>query len=46
LRNSLKGMGLSDRFRESEILNKRPEQISVQGFIELTAAITKDIQEQ
>ncbi|ANH59394.1 16S rRNA (adenine(1518)-N(6)/adenine(1519)-N(6))-dimethyltransferase RsmA [Dokdonia donghaensis] len=46
LRNSLKGMGLSDRFRESEILNKRPEQISVQGFIELTAAITKDIEEQ
>lgn len=46
LRNSLKSMGLSDRFRESEILNKRPEQISVQGFVELTAAITKDIEEQ
>lgn len=43
LRNSLKGMGLSDRFRESEILNKRPEQLSVQEFISLTAAIQADI---
>lgn len=43
LRNSLKGMGLSDRFRESEILNKRPEQLSVQEFISLTAAIQADV---
>lgn len=43
LRNSLKGMELSDRFRESEILNKRPEQLSVQEFIALTAAIAEDI---
>ena len=43
LRNSLKGMELSDGFRESEILNKRPEQISVKGFIELTARITEDV---
>ena len=44
LRNSLKGMGLSDRFRESVILNNRPEQLSVAQFIELTAAIEKDLQ--
>ena len=43
LRNSLKGMGLSDEFREREILTRRPEQISVQEFIALTAAITEDI---
>ena len=43
LRNSLKGMELSDDFRESEILNKRPEQLSVQQFIDLTAAITNDL---
>lgn len=43
LRNSLKGMELSDRFRESEILNKRPEQLSVSEFIALTAAITEDL---
>jgi 16S rRNA (adenine1518-N6/adenine1519-N6)-dimethyltransferase len=43
LRNSLKGMGLSDRFRESEILNKRPEQLSVQDFITLTSDIASDI---
>lgn len=41
LRNSLKSLGLSDRFRESEILNKRPEQLSVAQFV----ALTKDIQE-
>lgn len=44
LRNSLKGMGLSDRFRESEILNKRPEQLSVQDFITLTSDIASDIE--
>jgi len=36
LRNSLKGFALSDRFRESEILNLRPEQLSVEDFIGLT----------
>ncbi len=36
-------MGLSDEFREREILTRRPEQISVQEFIALTAAITEDI---
>ena len=44
LRNSLKGMSLSDRFRESEILNKRPEQLSVQDFITLTSDITSDLE--
>ena len=44
LRNSLKGMELSDRFRESEILNKRPEQLSVQEFITLTKDITTDLE--
>ena len=44
LRNSLKGMDLSDDFRENEILNMRPEQLSVAAFIELTAAIAKDRQ--
>ncbi len=41
LRNSLKGMGLSDDFRASEILSKRPEQLSVAQFVSLT----KDIQD-
>jgi len=44
LRNSLKTMALSDRFRESVILNQRPEQLSVQDFIQLTAAIYKDLE--
>ena len=44
LRNSLKGMGLSDRFRESEILNKRPEQLSVHDFITLTKDIASDLE--
>ena len=42
MRNSLKGMDLSDEFRESEIFNMRPEQLSVAAFIELTAAISAD----
>lgn len=44
LRNSLKGMMLSDSFRESEILNKRPEQLSIQDFITLTSDITSDLE--
>lgn len=43
LRNSLKGMGLSDHFRKSEILNKRPEQLSVEEFIQLTASVQLDL---
>jgi 16S rRNA (adenine1518-N6/adenine1519-N6)-dimethyltransferase len=44
MRNSLKGLELSDDFRESEILNKRPEQLSVQEFITLTKDITTDLE--
>lgn len=44
LRNSLKAMEMSDEFRENEILNQRPEQLSVQDFIKLTAAIAQDLQ--
>ncbi len=43
LRNSLKSFELSDDFRESEVLNKRPEQLSVQDFIELTSNIALDL---
>ncbi|WGK66046.1 16S rRNA (adenine(1518)-N(6)/adenine(1519)-N(6))-dimethyltransferase RsmA [Croceiramulus getboli] len=44
LRNSLKQLDLSDAFRESEILNKRPEQLPVSQFIALTASIEQDLQ--
>lgn len=43
LRNSLKSLGLSDHFRESEILNKRPEQLSVDLFIALSNNIEADL---
>lgn len=43
LRNSLKSLGLSDNFRESEILNKRPEQLSVAQFVKLTSDISQDL---
>ena len=43
LRNSLKGFNLSDRFRESETLNLRPEQLSVQDFITLTREVEEDL---
>ncbi len=41
LRNSLKTLQLSDEIREMEILSKRPEQLSVSQFIELTLLIEK-----
>ncbi|PHQ30961.1 16S rRNA (adenine(1518)-N(6)/adenine(1519)-N(6))-dimethyltransferase RsmA [Leeuwenhoekiella nanhaiensis] len=44
LRNSLKQLELSEAFRESEIFNLRPEQLSVNRFIELTRAIQNDLQ--
>jgi len=44
LRNSLKQLELSESFRESEIFNKRPEQLSVAQFIELTHDIQNDLQ--
>ncbi|NJB82957.1 16S rRNA (adenine(1518)-N(6)/adenine(1519)-N(6))-dimethyltransferase RsmA [Wenyingzhuangia aestuarii] len=42
MRSSLKSFNLSEELRAQEIFNKRPEQVSVQGFIELTALIEKD----
>lgn len=42
LRSSLKSLQLSDELRANPIFNKRPEQISVEGFIELTSLIEQD----
>ncbi|SEM05625.1 dimethyladenosine transferase [Aquimarina amphilecti] len=41
LRNSLKTFQLTDEIKEMEILSKRPEQLSVNQFIELTLLIEK-----
>ncbi|WP_027393330.1 16S rRNA (adenine(1518)-N(6)/adenine(1519)-N(6))-dimethyltransferase RsmA [Aquimarina latercula] len=41
LRNSLKTFQLPDEIKEMEILTKRPEQLSVDQFIELTLLIEK-----
>lgn len=43
LRNSLKTLNLSDNLREDSIFGMRPEQLSVQAFIELTQQIENDI---
>lgn len=43
LRNSLKSFGLSDETRALDVFNMRPEQLSVQEFIDLTCIIEKDI---
>lgn len=43
LRNSLKTLNLSDNLREDVIFAKRPEQLSVQEFINLTSKIEKDV---
>ncbi len=43
LRNSLKSLNLSDNLREDSIFAKRPEQLSVQEFINLTSKIEKDV---
>jgi len=43
LRNSLKTLNLSDSLREDPIFAKRPEQLSVQEFINLTSKIEKDV---
>jgi 16S rRNA (adenine1518-N6/adenine1519-N6)-dimethyltransferase len=43
LRNSLKTFNLSDNLKANSIFGKRPEQLSVQEFIELTQLIEKDI---
>lgn len=42
LRNSLKKFNLSDKLREDTIFAKRPEQLSVQEFINLTQKIAND----
>lgn len=42
LRNSLKTLNLSDKLREDTIFDKRPEQLSVDEFIELTQKIEAD----
>ncbi|WP_111308895.1 16S rRNA (adenine(1518)-N(6)/adenine(1519)-N(6))-dimethyltransferase RsmA [Confluentibacter sediminis] len=43
IRNSLKTFNLSDNLREDSIFDKRPEQLSVQEFIELITRIEKDL---
>ena len=42
LRNSLKSFNLSDNLKANVIFGKRPEQLSVEAFIELTDLIEKD----
>lgn len=42
LRNSLKSLNLSDMLREDSIFDLRPEQLSVEQFIELTQKIQAD----
>lgn len=42
LRNSLKTFNLSENLREDSIFAKRPEQLSVESFINLTSKIEKD----
>ncbi|KAB1158960.1 MULTISPECIES: 16S rRNA (adenine(1518)-N(6)/adenine(1519)-N(6))-dimethyltransferase RsmA [Tenacibaculum] len=42
LRSSLKSLDLSDTLKEDPIFAMRPEQLSVQKFIELTAKIAND----
>jgi len=44
LRNSLKTFNLSDNLKANSIFGKRPEQLSVQAFIELTQLLEKDVQ--
>ncbi len=43
LRNSLKTLNLSDNLREDVIFGKRPEQLSVKEFINLTSLIENDV---
>lgn len=42
LRNSLKSFNLSDKLKANVIFGKRPEQLSVETFIELTGLIEND----
>ena len=43
LRNSLKTLNLSNNLREDVIFDKRPEQLSVDEFINLTSLIENDV---
>ena len=43
LRNSLKTFNLSDNLKANSIFDKRPEQLSVSQFIELTQLLEKDV---
>lgn len=43
LRGSLKSLNLSDKLREDSIFAMRPEQLSVEQFIELTGKIASDV---
>ena len=43
MRNSLKQINLSDNLREDTIFDKRPEQLSVTEFIDLTNMISQDL---
>jgi 16S rRNA (adenine1518-N6/adenine1519-N6)-dimethyltransferase len=43
LRNSLKSFNLSDNLKANVIFDKRPEQLSVEQFIELTQLIENDV---
>ena len=43
LRTSLKIFNLSDTLKEDIIFAKRPEQLSVEEFIELTQKIATDV---
>ncbi|MFC4095283.1 16S rRNA (adenine(1518)-N(6)/adenine(1519)-N(6))-dimethyltransferase RsmA [Euzebyella saccharophila] len=43
IRNSLKTFELSDELRSTTIFDKRPEQLSVEDFIELTKKVAKDL---
>ncbi|MEM1002771.1 MAG: 16S rRNA (adenine(1518)-N(6)/adenine(1519)-N(6))-dimethyltransferase, partial [Bacteroidota bacterium] len=43
LRNSLKTLNLSDNLKANTIFGQRPEQLSVEAFIQLTKDIEQDI---
>jgi len=43
MRNSLKQINLSDNLREDTIFDKRPEQLSVTEFIDLTNMVSQDL---
>lgn len=43
IRNSLKSFELSDQLRQESIFDKRPEQLSVDDFIDLTKKVAIDL---